>query len=456
MTGNNAMMKTEGKSEKREPTTLTPLQKEAAQQKEGTLCLIAGAGCGKTTTVSSRIALAVEKGWWNPAKTVAIAFSNQAALSLKSKLSSMTEKKIRVSTFHSLAFSQLRRLWSIFSLSPFPSLADENGSALLLHKACPNAHIPSLLSAIKWAKSSLVGPGEVRRAASFFPFPFPRDFEEAWGKYEKVKREKGAIDFDDIFILLLRILHSSCEARKMVGRSFESVTVDEYQDVSPAQHAVLKFWAREAGSVCLVGDPAQSIYSFAGSSGWFLEHARGDFLFPYRCLSLDSSYRSGEEIIRCANSILAHSPKKYVRLKPALKKRGSVSKESFLDFSSLLSRAGELAEKRNIKKSLAILARSRRDLEEIKKELSSRNIPVSYPGCQEEGKVLLSTIHAAKGLEWDRVILVVGTEKIEPSEEERRILYVACTRAKERLEILFIPSSMNLSRFLPFSLSEGL
>lgn len=431
-------------------------QKEAVRQKEGTLCLMAGAGCGKTTTVSSRLALALEKGWWNPAKTAAIAFSNQAALSLKSKLSSMTEKKIRISTFHALAFSQLRRLWSLFSLSPFPSLLDNQGCALLLREVCPEGRIPFLLSAIKWAKSSLIGPSELRCASSCFSFSLPQDFEKAWEKYETAKREKGVIDFDDIFILLLRILKSSSEARRMVSGSFESVTVDEYQDVSPAQHAVLKFWTNEAKSVCLVGDPAQSIYSFAGSSSWFLKHAKGDFLQPYRQIFLAYSYRSGSEIIRCANSVLAFSPEKYGRLKSASKKRGAVSKESFKNFSSLADRARDLTEKRDPEKTLAILARSRRDLEALKKEFCDRRIPVSYPGTEEKGKVVLSTIHAAKGLEWDRVILVVGTEKVEPSEEERRILYVACTRARERLKILFIPSSRNLSRFLPFSLSEGL
>ncbi|MBQ1556250.1 MAG: AAA family ATPase, partial [Aeriscardovia sp.] len=98
------------KPEARLLSSLDPCQKEAAKQREGTLCLIAGAGSGKTMTVTSRIAFALEEGVWNPSKTAAIAFSNQAALSLRSKLSSMTEKKIRVSTFHSLAFSQLRRL----------------------------------------------------------------------------------------------------------------------------------------------------------------------------------------------------------------------------------------------------------------------------------------------------------------------------------------------------------
>ena len=436
--------------------SLDPLQREAAKQQEGTLCLVAGAGSGKTTTVSSRIALAVEEGAWNPSKTAAIAFSNQAALSLKARLSSMTDKKIRVSTFHSLAFSQLRRLWSLFALSPFPSLIDEKGSALLLKEACPNMPPSLLFSAIKWAKSSLVGPGEVRKASSFFPFPLPQGFEGAWEKYEELKREKGAMDFDDIFLLLLRILKSSPEARGMVARSFESVTVDEYQDVSPAQHAVLKFWTTDAKSVCVVGDPAQSIYSFAGSSSWFLEHAKGDFFPPYRQIFLSSNYRSGREVIRCANSILAPSPKKYVSLKPALAIRGTVLKESFSDFPSLASRAADLAKKREKGKSLAILARSRRDLDALKKELSLSSVPFCEPGSESKGKVVLSTIHAAKGLEWDRVIFAVGTENVEPSEEERRIVHVACTRAKGRLDILFIPSSKNLSRFLPFSLSEGL
>ena len=440
------------KPEARLLSSLDLCQKEAAKQREGTLCLIAGAGSGKTMTVTSRIALALEEGAWNPSKTAAIAFSNQAALSLRSKLSSMTEKKIRVSTFHSLAFSQLRRLWSLLALSPFPSLMEDKDCLLLLRRSFPSLPAPRLLSAIKWAKSSLVSPDELEEARGYFPFSLPSGFKEAWEKYERMKSEKGAMDFDDIFLLLLRILKSSREARQMVSRSFESVTVDEYQDVSAAQHAVLKFWTSSAESVCVVGDPSQTIYSFAGSSSWFLEHAKGDFPTPYRQISLTSNYRSGREIIRWANSVLAPSSKKYVRLQPALRSKGSVSKESFSDFSSLAKRAAELAQNGDKEKSIAILARSRRDLEALKKELSSRFVPFSDLERPQEGSVLLSTIHAAKGLEWDRVILVIGTEKIESSEEERRILYVACTRAKEKLDVLFIPSCQNLSRFLPFSL----
>lgn len=433
-------------------SALDPAQREAARQKEGTLCLMAGAGSGKTSTVSSRIALGVQEGGWNPAKTVAIAFSKQAALSLKARIASMTEKKIRVSTFHSLALSQLRRLWSLFALSDPPALLDERGSARIMEEACPDSPPAPLLSAVKWAKSSLLAPGEAACASSQLPFPLPPGFEGAWEKYEKAKRERGAMDFDDIFLLLLRILKSSPEARSMVSGSFESITVDEYQDVSPAQHAVLKFWASRAQSVCVVGDPAQSIYSFAGSSNWFLKHVEGDFLSPYRQIFLSSNYRSGREIIRCANSILAPSPEKYGRSKAVSRARGSVSKEAFIDFPSLASKAADLAKKREKGKSLAILARSRRDLEALAKELSARSIPYSGPGGGAEGAVALSTIHAAKGLEWDRVILAVGTERVEPSEEERRILYVAATRAKEKLDILFLPSPLNLSRFLPFSL----
>ena len=437
-------------------SSLDPLQKEAAKQREGTLCLIAGAGSGKTGTVTSRIALALEEGAWKPSKTAAIAFSNQAALSLRARLSLMTEKKIRVSTFHSLAFSQLRRLWSLFALSPFPSLMEERDCALLLAKSSPSLPPPRLLMAIKWAKSSLISPSELKEACSYCSFKVPVGFEEAWRKYEMLKKEKGAIDFDDIFLLLLRILKSSREARKLVEESFESVTVDEYQDVSPAQHAVLKFWTNKAQSVCVVGDPAQTIYSFAGSSSWFLEHAKGDFPSPYRQISLSSNYRSGREIIRCANSVLAPSPKKYVRQACTLKSRGAVSKESFSDFSALAARAAKLAQDREKGKSVAILARSRRDLDAVKKELSSRLIPVSDSGREKKEGVALFTIHSAKGLEWDRVILVIGTEKVEMTEEERRILYVACTRAKERLDILFLPSPRNLSRFLPFIPSKGL
>ena len=432
-------------------------QREAAECLEGTLCLKAGAGSGKTSTVCARIALGLEKGEWDPARTLAVAFSRRAADALKGRLLSLSApEKVKVSTFHSLALAQLRRLWSLFALSPFPTLVDERGSCALFEKAAgAGERIGEYLGALKWAKSSLVGPSELEEAASYSSFSLPSGFKAAWQAYEKAKKEAGAIDFGDIFILLLKILEASREARKLVSGAFESVTVDEYQDVSPAEHAILKFWASRAQSVCVVGDAAQTIYSFAGSSGWFLSHAKADFPAPYREIPLSFDYRSGREVIRCANGILALSAEKYARLRAGSKARGSLERRSFKDFPSLLRGAVELAKSKDPVKSFAILARTRRDLDALAAELLKEKVPFGPPGCEGEGRIALSTIHAAKGLEWDQAVLFIGTERVGEEEEERRILYVGATRAKEKLSILFLPSPSNLSRFLPFSPSEG-
>ncbi|MBR6440110.1 MAG: UvrD-helicase domain-containing protein [Aeriscardovia sp.] len=436
---------------------LDPAQREAARCLEGTLCLRAGAGSGKTSTVSARIALGLERGRWDPSKTLAIAFSRRAAQALRSRLLSVgAPEKVKVSTFHSLALAQLRRLWSLLALSPFPLLLDEAGSLALFEKAFgPGPRAAQFFSALKWAKSSLVGPGELEEASSYSSFPLPRGFKEAWETYEKAKKAAGKIDFGDIFILLLHILETSLEARRLVSGAFQSVTADEYQDVSPAEHAILKFWAAGAESVCVVGDPAQTIYSFTGSSSWFLSHAQGDFPPPYREIALLSNYRSGREVIRCANGILALSPERYSPLRPGLKIRGAVERRSFKDLPSLARAAAGLAKGRDPAKSFAILARTYRDLDALASALSLARVPFGPPGCEGEGRIALSTLHAAKGLEWDEVVLAIGTERGGKEEEERRTLYVGATRAKERLFIFFLPSPCNLSRFLPFSPSKG-
>ena len=434
---------------------LDPSQREAAKCLEGTLCLRAGAGSGKTSTVSARIALGLAKGVWDPSRTLAIAFSTRAAEALKARLSALgAPETVKATTFHSLALAQLHRLWSLLALSPFPSLLDESGSVSLFRRIFPG-EAGAFFSALKWAKSSLVGPSELEAAAARSSLRLPPGFKEAWEAYERAKRAAGAIDFGDIFILLLRILEESSEARRMVSGAFRSVTVDEYQDVSPAQHAVLKFWTRQADSVCVVGDCAQTIYSFTGSSGWFLSHAEGDFPGPYREICLSSNYRSGREVIRCANGILALSPEKYALLRAAGKARGGVEKRRFKDFPSLALFACGLAKARDPSKSFAILARTRRDLDDVASRLSSEAVPFGPPGPEAEGKVVLSTLHAAKGLEWDEVVLILGTERGGDEEEERRVLYVGATRAREKLIILFLSSPSNLSRFLPFSFPKS-
>ena len=308
---------------------LDDTQLVAATALEGPVRIIAGAGAGKTRTVTRRIAYACATGVWDPVRTLAVTFSVKAAAEMSVRLSSLgIGDTVTAATFHSAALHQLRRVWSDVCDAPFPRLVDDARDivARAMHRVDPDIDtddltVRTIRDEINWAKISLVAPDQTARVAAVTdrcrPAGLdPERFADIYDAYEQEKTVRGAMDFDDILLMACHVLEGFDEAADTIRRSIGWLTVDEYQDVSPLQHRLMRLWlGDENRDVCVVGDPAQTIYSFAGASSYDLLSFADEFAPLTADVSLDTDYRSTPQIVSYANRVLAASPVRHEYLK---------------------------------------------------------------------------------------------------------------------------------------------
>lgn len=255
---------------------LDPEQLRAATAPRGPVAIIAGAGTGKTRTITHRIAHLVAGGFVNPDHVLAVTFTTRAAAELRERLTMMGVARVQAKTFHAAARGQLRYFWPRFvgdtpwqlldSKFPFVARACRANGV-----ATDKTTLSDLLGEIEWAKSSLIAPedypahiGPDRRDCPVAPEQFVRIFEG----YEnsKVTGEGVYLDFDD----LLQSMAGAIEADPGVADEFRSryrtFVVDEYQDVTPLQQRLLDAWLGDRDDLTVVGDANQTIYSFNGAT----------------------------------------------------------------------------------------------------------------------------------------------------------------------------------------------
>lgn len=288
----------------------------------GPVCVIAGAGTGKTRAITHRLAYAVEIGIVEANRILALTFTARAAGEMRSRLRNLGVPTIAARTFHAAALKQLLYFWPEALGGRFPSLLTSKSA--FLGEAIDRAGItltksPALLrdisSEIEWAKVQQVPSDEYVEAAinnsrrvrfssrtSATPFGL-EEIAKTYEAYEGLKRQERAIDFEDVLLLTVGMLEEVKEIRERVRDQYRYFTVDEYQDVSPLQQRLLDLWLGKREEICVVGDPAQTIYSFAGATPAFLLN----FTKRYpnaEVIRLSAGYRSTPEIINIANSIL--------------------------------------------------------------------------------------------------------------------------------------------------------
>ncbi|MBT1172418.1 ATP-dependent helicase [Bifidobacterium sp. MA2] len=310
-------------------------QLAAASALDGPVRIIAGAGAGKTRTVTRRIAYGCATGAWDPARTLAVTFSVKAAAEMRVRLSGLgIGDRVTAATFHSAALSQLRRVWADVCDAPFPRLVDDarDVAARAMRRVDPDLDeddltVRTVRDEINWAKISLVAPDQVARVAAVTERCRPAGidpgrFADIYDAYEKEKTARGVMDFDDILLMACHVLEGFDEASAVIRRSIGWLTVDEYQDVSPLQHRLMRLWLGDNRNVCVVGDPAQTIYSFAGASSYDLLAFADEFAPLAADIRLDTDYRSTPQIVSYANRVLAASPirHEYLRLTSAREK----------------------------------------------------------------------------------------------------------------------------------------
>jgi DNA helicase-2/ATP-dependent DNA helicase PcrA len=288
---------------------LNDAQRRAAEAVTGPVAILAGAGTGKTTTITHRVAHQVLSGVVDARAILAVTFTEKAAGELKRRLARLEVDGVEARTFHASALRQLGTLWPRFIGRDLPDVL--NAKAQILNpiaNGLPGAYrfLPrrELAGEIEWAKNRLVDPAgylEAIDAQGRTP-PLPPDLmQRTFAAYERAKGDRR-MDFEDMLLMLVRLLDDVPEAARLVHERFRAFTVDEYQDVNPLQQALLDRWLGGRDDLCVVGDDYQTIYTFTGASPEFL------LSFPDRfpdatVVRLEENYRSSPQVLTVANAL---------------------------------------------------------------------------------------------------------------------------------------------------------
>ena len=535
---------------------LDPEQREAACAVRGPVCILAGAGTGKTRTITHRAAYAVLSGAVPPSALLAVTFTARAAGEMRTRLRQLGVGGVQARTFHAAALRQLQYFWPRVVGGAPPRLVD-NKFGLVANAAARarlrpgTSELRDLLSELEWAASSLHGPEDYVAAAQKAGRQPPFDaatVAQVYTAYADLKRAQGVADFDDLLMLTAGILEEQGQVAREFRARYRSFVVDEYQDVTPLQQRLLSAWLGDRDDLCVVGDAHQTIYSFTGATPDYLIGFRQRFPEAVE-VRLVRDYRSTPQVVGLANAVIARSTMKAARLEllaqrpagpaptfvevddepaeaalvaarcKALIAAGTAPSEiailyrvnaqsagyesaltdvgvpyvlrggeRFFDRQEVreailllrgAARAGDddapagLADAvadvlraglswspdsppagagatRDRWESLAALHRLAGDvgreqpaagLRELVVELEERSAAQHAPTVDG---VTLASLHAAKGLEWDAVFLVglvdgtvplIHADTPDQVEEERRLLYVGVTRAREHLQL---------------------
>jgi DNA helicase II / ATP-dependent DNA helicase PcrA len=280
-------------------------QRRAAEAVRGAVCILAGAGSGKTTTITRRIAQQVATGTFSPGEILAVTFTDKAATVMRSRLAALGVSGVAARTFHSAALAQLHYFApsSVGKILPSKALALRQIANTL---PAPFKFRPAgdLATEIEWAKAQRIGASEYRRSLGAHSPPIPADLmETVYREYERRKAARGEIDFEDLLELAVRLHESDPRVRATFRDRYRAFTVDEYQDVNLLQQTLLDLWLGDRDDLCVVGDDYQSIYAFTGASPrWLLEvEAR----YPEaEVVRLESNYRSTPEVLALANRLV--------------------------------------------------------------------------------------------------------------------------------------------------------
>ena len=525
-------------------------QRAVALATRGPVCVIAGAGTGKTRAITHRIAYASAIGAMDPTKILAITFTARAAGEMRTRLRGLGVPTVAARTIHAAALKQLLFFWpSVFGGRTPDLLTSKTG---FLGEAINRAGLQGTINInsrdtlrdianeIEWAKVSQIGPTDYlteldNRAAK--PRVNAEQVAQVYTAYESIKRQELAMDFEDVLLLTTAMLEEEREVRERVQDQYRYLTVDEYQDISPLQQRLINAWLGNRQEICVVGDPAQTIYSFAGATSSFLTTFTSRFP-DAEVIRLTSGYRSTPEITFAANSLL-RSATMGQELNAQNDHGDKPAVLAYSDESSEI--AGIVADMTTLLKAgvppqeIAVLARTNAQLNSLERAMNGAKLPYQVrsterffdrPDVREFLKgvrtasvipteginwldelrtlaqpfltgqsidgiagllhlareldedtnftpktlrsylrevedrvqqnnpptmpvITLATLHAAKGLEWERVFLMganVGLLPLESNgftldarmiEEERRLFYVGMTRAKRELRISY-------------------
>ncbi|WP_174533929.1 ATP-dependent DNA helicase UvrD2 [Micromonospora chalcea] len=555
---------------------LDPEQRSAVTAPAGPVCILAGAGTGKTRAVTSRIAYRALTGDIAGRHVLAVTFTARAAAEMRSRLTVLGVQGVQARTFHAAALRQVRYFAPrLLAGRAMPELLDSKVRVVTLAAAkvglrADRAAARDLAAEIEWAKSSLVEPGEyvVAAAKALRETPYePARVADVFDAYERLKRGNGVIDFEDMLRAAVWGIEEHPDVAEQVRNQYRHFVVDEYQDVNPLQQRLLEAWLGGRDDLTVVGDASQTIYSFTGATSSYLV----DFPRQHRgatVVRLVRDYRSTPQVVGLANAVISQARGTEARLRLELHGQRRPGPEPELriftdepaEANAVAARCRALVAGGTPAREIAVLFRTNAQSEAYEKALSEAGVPYVLQGAERfferpevrqamialraaarsvpadtplpaavveglsavgwapdapppggaarerwealaalvqlaeeyaadaeaepgltgfteelarraaqqhvptvEG-VTLASLHSAKGLEWDAVFLVglaEGTlpttyaKTMEQVEEERRLLYVGITRAREWLWLSYATArspggrARRPSRFLP-------
>lgn len=358
---------------------LNERQKEAVEAVRGPVCIMAGAGSGKTTTITRRIANQVFSKAFGTGQILAVTFTDKAAGEMAAQLKSLGVPGVRAKTFHAEALSQYRR----FSEDQSEILPSKARVIHSLVKSLPKPYcfvaLRDIATEIEWAKNNRISADRYLQAVDDHRPPIPADLMgRLYSSYEKRKGQARLIDFEDLLGRTIALLESDSDRLEMVRAKYQAFTVDEYQDVNLLQQKLLETWVGERTDLCVVGDDYQSIFGFTGASAdHLLEFPRR---FPEcRVFELDVNYRSAPAVIDVANRLVPRMGGSGKNLRAATDQAGNVEFREFSLGSSettwIVDQLGELHARGVRWEEIAVLYRINARSEELEEELSKAGVP---------------------------------------------------------------------------------
>ena len=296
---------------------LDPEQREVALAVRGPVCVLAGAGTGKTRAITHRIAYAVHTGTVDPGHVLAVTFTARAAGELRGRLRGLGAPglgldRVQARTFHSAALRQLGHFWpAVVGGRPPRVLASKISliaeAARAQRIGISGAELADLAAEIEWAKVTQARPDDYPAAAARAGRRPPLAADQTgriFAAYEDLRRERHLIDFESVLELTAAILAENRRVAEEVRDRYRYLVVDEYQDVNPLQKLLLDMWLGDRDDLCVVGDPDQAIYSFTGATPGYLTGFAAERPAA-TVIRLTRDYRSTPQVVTLANRIMA-------------------------------------------------------------------------------------------------------------------------------------------------------
>lgn len=359
-------------------TGLNPEQRQAVEALSGPVRILAGAGTGKTRTITHRIAHQIHTGTMPTSAIMAVTFTERAAAELKERLVHLgVPASIRAATVHSAAWAQVRYFWAHLSSAPLPEVLPNAFRVVAPMAKRLSVEPADLLQEISWAANANLTPEQVAKSGHD-ELITPADLAEVITDYTEAKQLNGWIDYHDMLRLAIRL--GDTPAIDEIRARYRAFTVDEFQDTNALQWQLLRLWDGGRGEICVVGDPCQSIFGFTGANASYL--TTFPLTYPQATsVMLTHSYRSTREILAFTNRILPDGADLIAQPdasgpEPMLYTFGTDTQER----EGLIEKITSLIEKGVPARDIAILVRLNTQLADWEQALWEASIPTVIPG----------------------------------------------------------------------------